>query len=64
MPECKICKKECDKVYHAKMEIFVKGKLIELKANLCRECLRFWVGEDFSEFGVYSKTYPSEAIKD
>jgi len=34
----------------------------ELEANLCKECLEFWVREDFTEFGVRSKTYPSGVI--
>jgi hypothetical protein len=64
MPKCQICEKECEKVYPSKMEIWVYGKLRELKADLCRECVRFWVNEDFSDLGVYSKTYPNEAIDD
>ena len=64
MPRCQICNKECEKVYPSKMEKWTDGELKEFKKNLCKECLEFWVKEDFHEFGVYSRTYPQGVIDD
>lgn len=64
MLRCQICNKECEKVYPSKMEKWEKGKLRELKKNLCRKCLKSWVTCDLHQYGVYSKTYPQGVLTD
>ena len=64
MPKCQIFNKEWEKVYPTKMEKWEKGKLRELKANLCRKCLKSWVTADLHEDGVYSKTYPQGVLSE